>query len=109
MKVARLLVLSTGRLYLQETFLVLISVRDWGDPRDISAAGRIMSMKNSSDTIGNDPETFRFVVQCLNHCAAAWPQWKMLKGKIIPKTGHKGPDEPQRYGSKLWIRRYVKV
>jgi len=36
----------------QEIFLVLISVRSWVDPRAVSAAGRITSMKNSSDTIG---------------------------------------------------------
>jgi hypothetical protein len=37
----------------QEIFLVLISVRGWVDPRGHSAAGMIMSMKNSNDTIGN--------------------------------------------------------
>jgi hypothetical protein len=36
----------------QEIFLVLISVRGWVEPQGHSAAGRIMSMKNSSDTIG---------------------------------------------------------
>ena len=37
----------------QEIFLVLISVGDWANPRAIVRAGRIMSMKNSSDTIGS--------------------------------------------------------
>ena len=37
----------------QEIFLVLISVRDCVDARAHSAVGRIMSMKNSNDTIGN--------------------------------------------------------
>jgi hypothetical protein len=36
----------------QEIFLVLISVSGWVDSQSHSAAGRIMSMKNSNDTIG---------------------------------------------------------
>jgi hypothetical protein len=53
MMAVRLSALRTGRPYPQEIFLVLISVRGWVDPQGQSAAGRIMSMKNSSDTIGN--------------------------------------------------------
>ena len=53
MKVVRLSALRTSRIYPQEIFLVLISVRGWVQPQGHSAAGRIMSMKNSSDTIGN--------------------------------------------------------
>ena len=52
-KVVRLSALRTGLLYPEEVFLVLISVRGWVDPQGHSAAGRIMSMKNSNDTIGN--------------------------------------------------------
>jgi hypothetical protein len=53
MKAVRLSALRTGLLYPQEIFLVLISVRGWVDPHDHNAAGRIMSMKTSNDTIGN--------------------------------------------------------
>ena len=49
----RLSTLRTGRLYPPEIFLALISVKDLSRPQGHSAAGRIMSMKNSSDTIGN--------------------------------------------------------
>jgi hypothetical protein len=34
-------------------------------------------MKKSSGTIGIDPATFRFVAQCLNHCATeTTSRWK---------------------------------
>ena len=58
MNVARLSGLRTGRLYPQEIFLVLISVRVWVNPQGHSAAGTITSMKNSSDTIGNRTRDF---------------------------------------------------
>ena len=52
MKVVRLSTLRTDRLYTpppQEIYLVLTSIRDSVN----SAAGRIMSMKNSNNTVGN--------------------------------------------------------
>ena len=52
-KVVRLSTLRTGHLYPQEIFLVLISVKGWVKPLGHTAAGRIMSTKNSNDTVGN--------------------------------------------------------
>jgi hypothetical protein len=61
MKVARLSALRTGRLYPQEVFLVLISVRGWEDPRAIVRPEGLCQ--------STTPTTFRFVAQCPNHCA----------------------------------------
>jgi hypothetical protein len=73
MKVVRLSALRTGCLYPQEIYLVLIYVRGC-QPQGHSAAGMIVSMKNSNDTI--EPATFRLVAQCLNQLRRRVPPTK---------------------------------
>jgi len=53
MKVERFSVLCTGRLYPQEIFLVLISVRSWVNPHAIVRPEGFSQRRNSNDTIGN--------------------------------------------------------
>jgi hypothetical protein len=72
-----------AHLYRPGRFLVLISVRDWVDPRVIVRLEELDKSKNPVISSGIEPATFRFVAQCLNKLRYRVPGFEPRSGQVV--------------------------